>query len=142
MSSSKIGKVSSNKIGKVSSNWVGIVSSVSRVRLLAKTIAGTQRCHTFIPLSLNKIKVKEYSNSDSSMIVSAVRSLAPELSLGEIQGYVAVVEYDENWWVAYGEELHPDTHEVSLNFLHPHGLSPSLCFHSLKTTWLSTSVMF
>ncbi len=108
---------------------------------LAKTIAGTQRLHTFIPLSLTKMKVKEYSNSDSSMIVSAVKSSALELSLGEIQRYVAV-EYDENWWVAYVEELHPDTHDVSLiSFIHMDQVL-RLCFHSLKTISLSTSVMF
>ncbi len=73
------------------------------------------------------MKVKENSYSDSSMIVSAVKSSAPELSLGEIQRYIAL-EYDENWWAAYVEELYPDTHEVSLNFLHPHGPSPSFVF--------------
>ena len=39
-------------------------------------------------------------------------------------GYIAV-EYDGKWWIAYVNEIFPQSNEVSVNFLHPHGPSPS-----------------
>ena len=93
----------------------------------AKTIAGTQKLHSFQPVSETKLRVSEYSNSTSSFIVSAVKSSVQELELGAFQGYIAV-EYNRKWWVAYVDELRPGAHEVSVNFLHPLGPSPSYIF--------------
>lgn len=33
--------------------------------------------------------------------------------------------YDSHWWVAYVLQTCEDTDEVKVNFLHPHGPSPS-----------------
>ena len=42
--------------------------------------------------------------------------------------FMYAVEYNGKWWVAYVNTLCPGTHEVSVNFLHPHGLSSSYVF--------------
>ncbi len=100
---------------------------------IAKTVAGTQRLHSFVPVSETKLQVREYSNSSSSTVVSVIKNSIKELELEAIQGYIAV-EYNEKWWVAYVDELRPGTHEVSVNFLHPHGPSPSYLFPEPQDT--------
>ena len=47
-----------------------------------------------------------------------------EVELRAIAGHVTV-EYDGEWWIAYVNEIFPQSNEVSVNFLHPHRLSPS-----------------
>lgn len=49
------------------------------------------------------------------------------VTFSSIKGYVVAV-YDGNWWLACAEECMPSTGEVKLNFLHPHGPSPSFTF--------------
>ena len=49
------------------------------------------------------------------------------LSLVDVKGYVTAL-YDEHWWLAYVMEVIPAYEEAELNFLHPHGPSPSYCY--------------
>ena len=62
-----------------------------------------------------------------------MKNSVQELELGAIQGYITV-ECNGKWWVAYVDELRPGTHEVSVNFLHPHGPSPSNIFPEPQDT--------
>ena len=38
------------------------------------------------------------------------------------------MEYDGEWWVAYVNEVKLGAYKVSVNFLYPHGPSPSYVF--------------
>lgn len=49
------------------------------------------------------------------------------LSLVDVKGYVTAL-YDEHWWLAYVMDVIPADEEAELNFLHPHGPSPSYCY--------------
>ena len=68
----------------------------------------------------------EFSASSSAREVSVVKDTVreEEVELGAIAGFIAV-EYDGKWWIACVNEIFPQSNEVSVNFLHPHGPSPS-----------------
>ena len=93
---------------------------------IAKTIAGTRRLHGFKPLSKSILRAWEFIASSSVREVSVVKDTVREVEveLRAIAGYVAV-EYDGEWWIAYVNEIFPQSNEVSVNFHHPHGPSPS-----------------
>ena len=67
----------------------------------------------------------ELSASSSAREVSVVKGTVREakVKLRAIAGYIAV-EYDGKWWIAYVNKIFPQSNEVSVNFLHPHGPSP------------------
>ena len=93
---------------------------------IAKTIAGTRRLHDFKPLSKSILRAWEFSASSSAREVSVVTDNVREVEveLRAIAGYIAV-EYDGKWWIAYVNEIFSQSNKVSVNFLHPHGPSPS-----------------
>ena len=93
---------------------------------IAKTIAGTRRQHGFKPLSKSILRAWEFSASSSAREVSVVKDTVREVEveLRAIAGYVAV-EYDGKWWIVYVNEIFRQSNDVSVNFLHPHGPSPS-----------------
>ena len=68
-----------------------------------------------------------FSASSSAREVSVVKDTVreAEVELRAIAGHIAV-EYDGKWWIAYVNEIFPQSNEVSVNFLHPHG--PSLSY--------------
>ena len=93
---------------------------------IAKTVAGTQQLHGFKPLSKSILRAWEFSASSSAREASVVKDTVreAEVELRAIAGYIAV-EYDGKWLIAYVNEIFPQSNEVSVNFLHPHGPSPS-----------------
>ena len=68
----------------------------------------------------------EFSASSSAREVSVFKDTVREakVEFRAIAGYIAV-EYDGKWWIAYVNEIFPQSNEVSVNFLHPHGPSSS-----------------
>ena len=68
------------------------------------------------------MRASEFSASSSAREVSVVKDTVreAEVELRAIAGYIAV-EYDGKWWIAYVHEIFPQSNEVSVNFLHPHG---------------------
>ena len=93
----------------------------------AKTIAGTQKLHCFIPISRSSLRVKEYSGSSTSRDVSIRKGCYEVVKDNQIRGYIAV-EYDREWWVAYVMEVYPERCEVKVSFLHPRGPNPSFFY--------------
>ena len=71
------------------------------------------------------MRAGEFSAGSSAREVSVVKDIAREVEveLRAIAGYVAV-KYDGEWWIAYVNEIFPQSNEVSVNFRHPHGPSP------------------
>ena len=60
---------------KAVSRWKEEEQSLSERFAVAKTSAGTQRFHASQPASETELRVKEYSNSTPSVVVSAVKNL-------------------------------------------------------------------
>ena len=96
----------------------------------AKTIAGTQKLHAFIPISETALQVREFSLSEEHRIESAISKSTPTFN-GKLSGYVTV-HYDGKWWLACIMEAFQDTHEVKVNFLHPNGPANSFFFPDIE----------
>ena len=45
----------------------------------------------------------------------------------DIKGYVTA-KYDGQWWLGCVMKTHPETDEVEVNFLHPHGSAKSFYY--------------
>ena len=88
---------------------------------IAKTIAGTRRLYGFKPLSKSILRAWEFSASSSAREVSVVKDTVREVEveLRAVAGYFAV-EYDGKWWIAYVNEIFPQSNEVylSISFIH------------------------
>ena len=87
----------------------------------AKTIAGTQKLHSFKPLSLNHLEVAQCDG----------------LSLVDVKGYVTAI-YDGHWWLAYVTDVIPADEEAKLKFLHLHRPTTSIFNHDTVTLFVFT----
>ena len=94
----------------------------------ARTIAGTQKLHAFIPASKHTVVTKIFSAAAEKKNAS-VCVLEDELELNKINGFVACV-YGEEWWLGCVLEVNESEEEVKLSFLHPHGPAPSFKYPS------------
>ena len=93
----------------------------------ASTIIGTQKLHSFIPLSQGKMEVKTVSTQNEGKIVQITKQNNTEFE--DIKGFVTAI-YDRNWWLGCVLDKYPDNGEVKLTFLQPKGPSPSFCYPS------------
>ena len=85
----------------------------------SRTIQGTRKLHSFVPISKEKLKVKSYSASSSSKEVR-ITSSDSEMPEDKISGFVTCV-VEQKWWL--GCVLQRDTEDplVTVTLLHPHG---------------------
>lgn len=98
----------------------------------ARTIPGTRKLHSFIPVSKGKLQVKAFSASDSSReerVTSTEDDIPPE----SISGFVTCV-VDGKWWLACVLHLSPDESQVKLMLLHPPGPSSSFKYPPTEHT--------
>ena len=72
---------------------------------LAKTIAGTQKLHSFVVLSDTTLSAPEYGWSTACREVSIVKSTQDSSHINA--GYSAVI-YDDRWWATYINEAYPE----------------------------------
>ena len=91
--------------------------------LKSRTIPGTRKLHSFIPLTRNKVSTKVYSLSTTSK-EERVTFLESELPIEEICGFVTLL-YEKHWWVGCVLQLDEDNGEAMISILHPHGPSSS-----------------
>ena len=91
--------------------------------LKARTIEGTQKLHSFIPISPTELMVKTYSRSGKTKEVK-VSTASPSLRFEEIKGFVTV-KYDDQWYLACVLRVFPDTSEVMIKSLEYGGPRPS-----------------
>ena len=104
----------------------------------ARTIPGTRKLHSFIPLSTEKIATRKYSASSVSKVEKVV-AVDNELPLEQIKGFVTCL-YNEQWWLACVLEIDLEEHEVKVSFLHPNGPSRSFKYpHIPDILWISVS---
>jgi len=98
-----------------------------------RTIAGTHRLHSFRPISLDELEVRDFSLSADKRIerVSCESLVMPEsvVTFSSIKGYVTA-KYNGSWWLACVTKTMQDTEEVELSFLHPHGPAKSFKYPS------------
>ena len=93
----------------------------------AKTIAGTQKLHAFIPTSKSTLNVSEFSYSLNVHKEKVIHGPLCSTFTGQLSGYVTV-RYNTQWWLAYIYEAYQSTHEVKVKFLHPPGPSSNFYF--------------
>ena len=92
----------------------------------SRTIPGTRKLHSFVPLTKTTISTKVYSLS-AAFKVERVSVLESELAFDDISGFV-VCMYEKEWRVACVLQLDEDESAVKVNFLHPQGPSRSFRF--------------
>ena len=95
----------------------------------ARTIPGTRKLHSFIPLSRDTVRTRVYSFS-TSFKDEKVTKQSSELEIDEISGFVTCIR-DEQWWLASVLEVDIPNAEIKVSFLHPHGPSRSFKFPSI-----------
>ena len=88
----------------------------------SRTIPGTRKLHSFVPISTIKVRVRAYSASDTfreERVALAKNDLLPEA----IVGFVTCL-LEGNWWLACVLEVIEGS-LVKLTFLYLHGSSSS-----------------
>ena len=84
----------------------------------SRTIPGTRKLHSFVPISNSKVRVRAYSASDTEKRVTLAKNdILPEATVGFVTCLL-----EENWWLACVLEVIEGS-LVKLTFLHPHGPS-------------------
>ena len=98
----------------------------------ARTIPGTHKYHSFVPISKDKVRTRYFSSSKISkeFYVSAQQN---ELDLDELSGFVTCC-YDKQWWVACVLQIDTDGEicTVRVAALHPHGPSSSFKYPTTR----------
>ena len=89
-----------------------------------RTIPGTHRLHSFRPISTEELDVREFSSCTEMRVerISLTRAVSAHcgMNIAAITGYVTA-QYDGSWWLACTIRTMPDSGEVKVSFLHPHG---------------------
>ena len=93
----------------------------------SSTIIGTQKLHTFIPVSQEKMEVKTVSTQNKGRIIRITKQNNMEFE--DINVFVTAI-HDRNWRLGCVLEKYPDNGEMKLTLLQPNGPSPSLYYPS------------
>ena len=96
----------------------------------ARTITGTRKLHSFVPISKDRVRTRIFSSSSVSK-EERVTSRESELPVEQISGFVTCC-YGGQWWVACVLQLDADNNEVRVTFLHPHGPSRSFKYPHIQ----------
>ena len=99
-----------------------------------RTIAGTHRFHCFQPISTGMLGARDFSSAATmrqERIVLQLEEPVNVINFASITGYVTAV-YDGFWWVACVDKTFPESEEIEVSFLHPHGPSRSFRYPSPK----------
>ncbi len=92
-----------------------------------KTVKGTQRLHSFIPVSLTSLDTKELSSSEESRRVKVTGDMSSELDLSEIRGFVTAT-WNGQWFLASVMSVDTILGDVRLSFLRPPGPAVNFSF--------------
>ena len=92
-------------------------------------VPGTHRLHCFCSISTEELEVRDFSSSEEMRVERVLLARAGTtdevVNSAAIKGYVTA-RYDGSWWLACTTKTMPDSGEVEVSFLHPHGLARSL----------------
>ena len=89
-----------------------------------RTIPGTQKLHSFVPLSHQLVSVRTFSSASLDRHEFVTIDASTTLAISALSGYVT----DSFWWIACIKDSSPEKHEITVSFLHPHAPSPSYSF--------------
>ena len=95
----------------------------------SRTIPGTRKLHSFVPLLRDTLQVRAYSFSSTSKDVKVTKQDC-ELEIDVISGFVTCT-YDREWWLACVLEVDSENIEVKVTFLHPYGPTRSFRYPSV-----------
>ena len=70
----------------------------------SKTIPGTRKLHSFIPINEHELKVKTFSSCDEFTIEKVIKKIPKATLTFNIGNYVTVV-YRKYWWLALVKEI-------------------------------------
>ena len=93
-----------------------------KTRPPTRTIPGTQKLHSFIPISKETLQVRPFSLCDTFRLESVTTNIYCPVFNGKLAAYVTVI-YDGHWWLAYISEAFTESQEVNVKFLF-YGPSP------------------
>ena len=94
-----------------------------------RTIPGTRKLHSFIPVSKDTLMTRIYSFSSDTK-KDRVTKLPGDLELDKVSGFVTC-SYNSQWWLGCVLETYSETVEISLSLLHPPGPSRSFKYPSI-----------
>ena len=103
---------------------IPVLKTTKRNQKSSRTIPGTCKYHSFVPVLKDKVKVSFYFSSVISkeeMVTVAHNGL----SLESIRGFVTCIS-DGKWWLGCVIEIFQEENSAKLAFLHPHGPSNTL----------------
>ena len=86
---------------------------------MSRTIPGTRKYHSFVPVSKDKVRVKVFSSSSIS-IEERVCSENSDVPAETIRGFVTC-RIEDKWWLACVLNLTSNDTGVKLTVLHPSG---------------------
>lgn len=92
----------------------------------ANKIPGSQKLHSFIPVSQEELEVRTVSSIRQGSKKVKVLQKTTDIQFEDVKGFVTAM-YDNKWWLACVLETYVETLEVKLYFLRPNG--PSTSFH-------------
>lgn len=95
----------------------------------SKAIVGTQKLHSFFPISENQLLVKHYYYSVHQFIerVTAVDFIT-KTDLTKIESGFVTIVYEDSWWLACILAKNNTTNEYKVSFLHPKGPASSFFY--------------
>ena len=88
-----------------------------------RTIPGTCKLHSFIPISKDTLRTRIYSFSTITR-ENCVTKLPGDLELDEVSGFVTC-SYNSQWWLGCVLEMHTKEVQIYLSLFHPPGPSRS-----------------
>ena len=80
----------------------------------AQTIPGTHSMHSYIPTSIDTLRIRRYSDS----LEYREERVMNELDIADISGHITCV-YNSKWWLACVLETDKENTEVIVMLLHP-----------------------
>ena len=97
--------------------------NLARRFAISRTIPGTRKYHSFVPVSRDKVAVKLYSSSSTS-VEERVASEDSDVPVESIAGFVTC-RIEDKWWLACALRLNSNDTKVRLTVLHPFGPASS-----------------
>ena len=86
------------------------------------TIIGTQKLHSFIPVSRTEVEIKTVSTLYEGKIVRITKH--NNIEFKDLNGFVTAM-HNRNWWFGCVLDKYPDSEEIKVTFLGPKGPYPS-----------------
>ena len=96
----------------------------------ARTIPGTRKLHSYVPISVDKVQVRPFSTC-TTFKEERVTLGKPDIALESISGFVTC-GCDGQWWLACVLLVHIKDSHVELTFLRAHGPCSSFKYPAVQ----------